>query len=55
MRKLFFNRGMNGATLWLGYLGLGAGFLYLLFNPQKAANLFGIIGGRVSSVLGWAF
>ena len=30
MRRNIVKRALCGASLWVGYLGLGAGFLYLL-------------------------
>ena len=53
MRRLHVERALYGASLWVGYLGLGTGSLYLLFNPQKATCLFNIVGRRITSVLGW--
>ena len=47
-------RGLYGASLWVGYIGLGAGFLYVLFNPQAAACLFSIVGRKIAGVLGWS-
>ena len=52
-RRFLIKKSLNGASLWLGYLGLGVGLLYLLLNPQKATGLFSIIGRKTSSVLGW--
>ena len=42
-----------GASLWVGYLGLGAGSLFLLFNPQATICLFSTVGRRIAGVLGW--
>ena len=53
IRWFFIKRSLNGTSLWLGYLGLGAGLLYFLLNPQKATSLFSIIGRKISNVLGW--
>ena len=56
MRRYNVKRVLCGASLWVGYLGLGAGFLYLLFNPQAVTRLFsaGIIGRRITGILGWS-
>ena len=43
-----------GASLWVGYLGMGAGSLFLLFNPQAAICLFSIVGRMIAGVLGWS-
>ena len=53
LRRYQLKRSLNGASLWLGYLGLGVGLMYFLLNPQKATCLFSIIGKKISSVLGW--
>ena len=56
MRRRHVKRVLCGASLWVGYLGLGAGFLYLLFNPQAVTRLFSasIIGRRISGITGWS-
>ena len=56
MRRRHVKRVLCGASLWAGYLGLGAGFLYLLFNPQAATCFFSasIIGRRITSIPGWS-
>ena len=54
MRRLQFKRGLCGASIWVGYLGLGAGFLYVLFNLQATICLFGIVGRRITDILGWS-
>ena len=54
MRRRHVETALCGASLWVGYLGLGTGSLYLLFNPQKAICFFNIVGRRITSVLGWS-
>ena len=54
MRRHQVKRGLYGASLWVGYLGLGAGSLYLSLNPQKVTGLFCIVGRRITGVLGWS-
>ena len=53
IRRRQLRRCLSGASLWLGYFGLGVGLMYFLSNPQKATCLFSIIGRKISSVLGW--
>ena len=53
LRRRQLKRSLNGASLWLGYFGLGVGLMYFLSNPQKATCLISIIGRKISSVLGW--
>ena len=54
MRKLCVMFSLRAASLWVGYLGLGAGTFYLLLNPQKVTGLFRIVGRRITGVLGWS-
>ena len=44
---------LHTVSLWVGYLGLGVGSLYLLFNPQKATCLSHIVGRRITGVFEW--
>ena len=52
LRRRQVKRGLYGASLWVGYLGLGAVFLYLLSNPQKAIGLLCIVGTRITGIFG---
>ena len=54
IRRRQVKRGLYGASLWVGYLGLGAGSLYLLSNPQKVTGLFCIVGKRITGIPGWS-
>ena len=56
MRRYNVKRVLGGASLWAGYLGLGAGFLYLLFNPRAATCLFSAktIGRWFTGLPGWS-
>ena len=54
IRRLRVKMVLCGASLWVGYLGMGAGSLSLLFNPQAAIYLFSIVGRRIVGVLGWS-
>ena len=51
-RRFLIKKSLNGASLWLGYLGLGVGLLYLLLDPRKATGFLSIIGRKISSILG---
>ena len=54
IRRRQVQRGLYGGSLWVGYLGLGAGSLYLLSNPQKVTGLFCIVSRRITGILGWS-
>ena len=45
---------LYGVSLWVRYLGLGVGFLYLVFNPHAATCLFSIVGRKIAGILGWS-
>ena len=53
IRRRQVKRVLCGASLWVGYLGMGAGLLFLLFNPQATICLFSTVGRRIAGVLGW--
>ena len=54
IRRRQVKRVLCGASLWVGYLGMGVGSLFLLFNPQAVIYLFSIVGRRIVGVLGWS-
>ena len=54
IRRCQVKRVLCGASLWVGYLGMRAGSLFLLFNPQVAIYLFSVAGRKIAGVLGWS-
>ena len=56
MRRNYVKRALCGTSLWVGYLSLGVGSLYLLFNPQAATCLFSAstIGRWFTGLPGWS-